>query len=60
MYRKMKKPKIGETRFVGMSDDGDELWEKVIGVRKGSKPFRGYFPYFFTTTTTYRKKGRKK
>lgn len=60
MYRKMKKPKIGEVRFLGTSDDGDQVFEKVIGVRKGSKPFRGYFPYFFTTTTTFRKKGGRR
>lgn len=59
-YKKMKKPTIGSMIYEYTSDDGYDVYSKVVGVRKGSLPFRGYFPYYFTTTKTVRKQSRKK
>ena len=59
MTKKMKKPKIGSRRYAG-SGDGYDFYDEVLAVRKGSLPFRGFFPYYFTTTRTVRvKRGRK-
>ena len=59
MYKKMKKPKIGSRRYVA-SGDGYDFYDEILAVRKGSKPFRGFFPYYFTTTRTIRVKRGKK
>ena len=52
-------PKIGSRKYLGTTDDGSDLFSEVISFRKGSKPFKGIFPYYFTTTRTVKVKRKR-
>jgi|TARA_R100000482_G_scaffold80724_1_gene31780 hypothetical protein len=51
------RPKIGSVRKVASMDGGRSMFEQVIAVRKGSKPFRGIKTPYYATTRTYSTRG---
>ena len=52
-----KKPVLGSVRKIASLDGGESMYEQIIGIRKGSKPFRGIKTPYYTTTRTISAKG---
>ncbi len=52
-----KRPKVGSVRRIARKDGGESIFEQIIAVRKGSKPFRGIKTPYYTTTRTISGRG---